>query len=590
MKKMTGLAALISAAALTITACSDGGANPAADSEAGSQASSHDVASTALTEVKQTVADSFSTTDQFWNSATIYFMLPDRFHNGNPDNDLSYGRKGDAAHMRGFLGGDLRGVIQKLEEGYFTDLGVDAIWMSPVIENVHGYDEGDKRTYAFHGYWPKDWTAVDANFGSEAELAELIQVARSKGVRILLDVIINHTGPVTSVDPLWPSDWVRTNPQCDWSSFAQNVQCALTDNLPDILTESEQPVDLPPQLTEKWQREGRLDQEVAELDAFFARTGYPRAPKYYIVKWLTDWVREYGVDGFRVDTVKHVEPEIWAVLKKEASLALVEWKESNPQQALDDRDFFMVGEVYHYGVNNFASSDGRLYDFGDRKVDFFNYGFDSLINMGFAAHADQDMESIFSEYSSILHGGALDGVSVLNYLGSHDDQGSYDRERKQVKTAALKLMLAPGAAQIYYGDEIARPMIDEQAYGDASMRVPMDWSSIERAKTSEILSHWQKLGQFRQSHLSVGAGVHQQLSETPYIFSRTLDEDHVMVALDMPAGEKSVDAADVFAEGTLVKDYYSGAEARVESGVLTFNTEFDTLLLGAVEPTEITAR
>ena len=165
-----------------------------------------------------------------------------------------------------------------------------------------------------------------------------------------------------------------------------------------------------------------------------------------------------------------------------------------------------------------------------------------------------------------------------------------DRERKQVKSAALKLMLAPGAAQIYYGDEIARPMIDEQAYGDASMRVPMDWSSIEQEKTSEILSHWQKLGQFRQSHLAVGAGVHQQLSEAPYIFSRTLNDDRVMVALEMPVGEKRVTASEVFAEGTLVKDYYSGAEARVQDGVLVFDTEFDTLLLGASEKPQVSAR
>ncbi|MFD1217611.1 alpha-amylase family glycosyl hydrolase [Microbulbifer celer] len=587
MKKTAGLTAWISAAALALTACGDDARvdqseRPVAAPDAAASSQTSETA--VLTEVKDAARD------PFWNNATIYFMLPDRFHNGNPDNDLSYGRKDDAAHLRGFKGGDLRGVIQKLEEGYFSDLGVDAIWMSPIVENVHGYDEGDKRTYAFHGYWPKDWTAVDANFGTESDLAELVEVAHSKGVRILLDVIINHTGPVTSEDPLWPSDWVRTNPQCDWSSFEQNVECALTENLPDILTESEKPVELPPQLTEKWQREGRLEQEVAELDAFFERTGYPRAPKYYIVKWLTDWVREYGVDGFRVDTVKHVEPEIWAVLKKEASIALSDWKARNQGQKLDDRDFFMVGEVYHYGVNDFASSDGRFYDYGDRKVDFFNYGFDSLINMGFAAHATQDMESIFREYSNTLHEGALKDVSVLNYLGSHDDQNSFDRERKQVKTAALKLMLAPGAAQIYYGDEVARPMIDDQAYGDASMRVPMDWASLQQTQTQEILQHWQKLGQFRQSHMAVGAGVHKQLNEKPYVFTRTLEDDRVMVALDMPKGEKSLTAAGVFAEGALVKDYYSGVEARVEDGTLSFDTKFDTLLLGVEQSSQLSAR
>ncbi|WGL18429.1 alpha-amylase family glycosyl hydrolase [Microbulbifer bruguierae] len=582
MKKIAGLTSVLSAAALALAACSDN--NTAEQGVPHSDASSTSLAEAPLTQVKE------ATADPFWRNATVYFMLPDRFHNGNPGNDLSYGRQADAAYMRGFHGGDLRGVIQKLDEGYFTDLGVDAIWMSPVVENVHGFDEGDKRTYAFHGYWPKDWTAVDANLGSEADLAELIDVAHKKGVRVLMDVIINHTGPVTSEDPLWPSDWVRTNPQCDWSSFAQNVQCALTNNLPDILTESEEPVALPPQLTEKWQREGRLEQEVAELDAFFARTGYPRAPKYYIVKWLTDWVREYGVDGFRVDTVKHTEPEIWAVLKKEASLALAEWKAAHASEKLDDREFFMVGEVYHYGINNFANSEGRFYDYGDRKVDFFNYGFDSLINMGFAAHAAQDMETIFSQYSGTLHEGELQGVSVLNYLGSHDDHHSFDRERKQVKSAALKLMLAPGAAQIYYGDEVARPMIDEQAYGDASMRVPMDWASLQQTQTQEILSHWQKLGQFRRAHFAVGAGVHQKLSDTPYVFSRTLEDDRVMVALDLPAGRKTLSAEGVFAEGALVKDYYSGAEARVENGMLAFDTQFDILLLGSPANQQMSAR
>lgn len=526
-------------------------------------------------------AEQAANIDPFWNSATIYFMLPDRFENGNPDNDLSYGRKSDAAHLRGFAGGDLRGVIDRLEAGYFNELGVDAIWMSPVVEQIHGStDEGTGGTYAFHGYWPRDWTAVDANFGSEEELARLIGIAHSKGIRVLMDVIINHTGPVTERDPLWPSDWVRSAPACDWSGFAGNVRCTLVENLPDIVTESEKPVELPPQLVDKWKKEGRLEQEQKELDAFFARTGYPRAPKYYIVKWLTDWVREYGVDGFRVDTAKHVEPETWEVLKKEAALALAEWKAKNPAEKVDDRDFFMVGEVYHFGVNDYGSTKGRAYDYGDKQVDFFDYGFDSLINFGFAQHAKQSPEEIFSSYSAALNEGPLAGLGVLNYLGSHDDHHSFDRERKQVKSAATKLMLAPGAAQIYYGDELARPMIDERANGDASMRTPMNWDDLEKAETREILAHWQKLGQFRQAHPAVGAGVHKKLQDKPYTFSRTLKgAQPVLVSLGTGIGKKSLPVQGVFSDGALVKDFYSGREAVVEGGRVEFDTEFDLLLL-----------
>ncbi|WP_237067536.1 alpha-amylase family glycosyl hydrolase [Microbulbifer guangxiensis] len=526
-------------------------------------------------------AESKAETPAFWRNATVYFMLPDRFANGNPDNDLSYGREDDADPLRGFMGGDLRGVIDKLEAGYFNDLGVDALWMSPVYEQIQGAtDEGTGRTYAYHGYWPRDWTAVDRNFGTEAELAELIEKARSRGIRVLLDIVINHTGPVTEQDPLAPLSWVRPDPVCDWTGFAGTVSCTLVDNLPDIRTESEEPVALPPQLLEKWQREGRLEQELAELDAFFARTGYPRAPKYYLVKWATDWVRDYGVTGFRVDTTKHVEPEVWAVLKKEASQALAQWRAQNPQEKLDDSEFFMVGEVYGFGANDFGVTRGRDYDFGDRKVDFYDYGFDSLINFDFSQRAGQDWERLFSTYSENLNAGPLDGVGVLNYLTSHDDMNSFDRERKRAREAATKLMLAPGAVQIYYGDELARPLDIAEAKGDAQLRSAMNWEDLEKPETRKLLAHWQKLGQFRQAHPAVGAGQHRMIAETPYTFARTLEgESPVVVALKVPRGPKTVQVSDVFEDGAMLRDYYSGQTVKVQDGRVQLNTGFELVLL-----------
>ncbi|MBY0448747.1 MAG: hypothetical protein K2P95_08650, partial [Hyphomonadaceae bacterium] len=112
-------------------------------------------------------------TDLLWRNATVYFLMTDRFHNGDPANDAAYGRKKDGDRLRSFEGGDLRGVIQKLEEGYFRDLGVTAIWTTPVIEQVHQPFTEFGRTYAYHGYWPRDWTAVDAAFGTEADFAEM---------------------------------------------------------------------------------------------------------------------------------------------------------------------------------------------------------------------------------------------------------------------------------------------------------------------------------------------------------------------------------------------------------------------------------
>lgn len=525
-------------------------------------------------------------THVFWKSANIYFMLTDRFNNGDPENDLSYARKKDADVLRGFEGGDIKGIIQKIESGYFNRLGIDAIWMSPLIEQVHGFDESWGRSYAFHGYWPKDWTSIDANFGNEDDLKNLIATAHRHNIRILLDVIINHTGPKTEVDPLWPTDWIRTGPDCQWHNQEHNVQCTLASSLPDILTEKETDVALPALLINKWKNEGRLDQEMAELDAFFKRTGYPRAPKYYIVKWLTDWVREYGVDGFRVDTAKHVEPEIWSVLKKESQYAFNLWKQSNPKDVLDDLPFYMVGEVMHFGVDGFKNTvkGGRAYDYSDAQVDFFNYGFDALINMGFAAHAHLDEEALFSLYSKSLNHGELKSVGILNYIGSHDDHDSYDRDRKSVESAAFKLMMAPGAAQIYYGDELARPMRAKGAKGDAHMRVFMNWQDLKQKKTQSLLKHWQKLGQFRQAHRAVGAGTHTQLSASPYIFKRELGadsiSDKVIVAKKLPIGTKIIETYGVFKNNEKVRDYYSGQITTVQNGKVTFTTPFEYLLLG----------
>ena len=121
----------------------------------------------------------------YWNNATIYFLLTDRFYNGDPDNDLALGRARDGGLLRNFQGGDLAGVLEKLEEGYFEALGVDAIWMTPFQEQIHGStDEGTGRTYAYHGYWTRDWTAVDPALGTGDDLRAVVEAAHARGIPV----------------------------------------------------------------------------------------------------------------------------------------------------------------------------------------------------------------------------------------------------------------------------------------------------------------------------------------------------------------------------------------------------------------------
>ena len=518
-----------------------------------------------------------------WEGANVYFLLTDRFNNGNPDNDINFDRTEETGVLRGFEGGDIQGITQKIKEGYFTDLGINAIWFTPIVEQIHGAtDEGTGKTYGYHGYWAKDWTAIDPNFGTKKDLEELVKTAHSKGIRILLDVVLNHTGPVTEKDPVWPDDWVRTGPKCEFTTYENTTACTLVENLPDILTESDEAVELPDALLAKWKQEGRLSKELDELQLFFERTGYPRAPRYYIIKWLTDYINDLGVDGFRVDTVKHVNENAWSDLYTEATYAFEMWKKKHQDQVLDENPFYMVGEVYNYGI-----SGGRDFDFGDKKVDFFDYGFKSLINFELKNDADKNYEAIFSKYNKLLQT-KLKDKSVLNYLTSHDDGAPYDKERKKPYRAANVLLLTPGASQVYYGDETSRNLIIEGTEGDATLRSFMNWEDLDSLpEIQNIHKHWQKLGQFRANHPAIGAGKHKRLAKSPYVFSRTYVNgdyrDKVVVGLDLPKGKKSLWVKGFFGDGTVLYDTYSETEVTVANGKVVLDNAFDIALLELVE-------
>ena len=515
-----------------------------------------------------------------WEGANLYFLLTDRFSNGDQSNDINYNRTRETGKLRGFEGGDIKGITQKIEEGYFSKLGINAIWLSPIVEQIHGgTDEGTGVTYGFHGYWTKDWTHLDANFGTKEDLHELVTVAHKNGIRIVLDAVINHTGPVTEDDMVWPQDWVRTEPQCNYQSYESTITCTLVKNLPDIKTENNDVVELPPQLIKKWKKEGRYEIEVAELDAFFKRTGNPRSPRFYIIKWLTDYITEFGIDGYRVDTVKHVEENVWQEFKIECDYAFAKWKENNPKKVLDSNKFYLVGEVYGYGI-----SGGKSYTIGDKKVNYFDNSFHSLINFEFKWNSkQQDYETVFQRYSNVLNS-EFKGYGTLNYLSSHDDGQPFDAKREKPYETANKLLLAPGTSQIYYGDESARSLIIEGTEGDATLRSSMNWEDIEKnTKTQAILKHWQKLGQFRHDHPAIGAGIHQMITETPYVFYRSYTKedykDEVVIGLDLPKGKKEINVRVVFKNGDKLIDAYSGMEVTVQNGKVIIDSEFDIVLL-----------
>ena len=519
----------------------------------------------------------------FAENPIVYFVMTDRFVNGNPANDQSYGRQREAspkADVGTFHGGDLKGLTLKLKEGWFKALGVNALWITAPYEQIHGWVQGGQKEfkhYAYHGYYALDYTVLDKSMGTPEELRELVDTAHAQGIRILFDIVLNHPGYLDiqsakdlKVDVLW-ADWEKDanllrnyHNYIDYNSFKFGdwwgrpwVRAGLPGYidggrddlsmqlayLPDFRTESTEFVKLPKFLKEK------ADTRAVDLPNTTVRG--------HLVKWLTDWVREFGIDGFRADTVKHVEAEAWAQLKAEAAKALAEFKAKNPTRKVDDAPFWMVGE--YWGV-------------GPSRHKLTASGFDAMINFDFQQQEGgfAKPEKLFKSYAAAQAGKP---VHMLNYISSHDTE-LFERER--LVEGGTALLLAPGGVQIFYGDETARPLgIAPRTDQQQATRSDMNWDKVD----AKVLAHWRKLGTFRARHRALATGEHRQLGEAPYTFSRVeaTSGDRVVVALDAK-GQVSLPVAGVFEEGQTLRDAYTGRTAQVAGGKVALLAESVVLL------------
>lgn len=545
-----------------------------------------------------------------WDNANVYFVMTDRFNNGNTGNDGAYGRpKADAwgSNVGTFHGGDIKGLTKKLEEGYFTDLGTNAIWITAPWEQMHGWvggKDGDFAHYGYHGYYGLDFTEMDKSIGTIDEMREFVDLAHSKGIRVVFDVVMNHVAYPTLVDMAeygygdrgglagnwtpdknqgqnwhthnnimntsnssawaswWGSSWIRANNIAGYDQCGGSDQTLCVGFLPDIKTESTTPTGLPPILKTKFNKEtSGYDNWIVPAAKQYRQDLYV-APKDYMIKWLSSWVEEFGIDGFRVDTAKHVQADRWKELKTSASSALTKWRQNNPTKpgANWTDNFWMTGEVYDKGLGR----DGT----------YFDNGFDSLINFSFQSANKSDLEALFSRYASEFNND-LPNYNMLSYISSHD-RNLYNRAG--LVDAGTALLLLPGAVQTFYGDETARPFGPTGSDPDQGARSDMNWSSINQ----NVLSHWQKLGQFRNNHIAVGAGTHKKLADSPYTFSRIYEKDDVLdkvVVATGASGTVDVNVSGVFPDGTTVRDAYTKNEVVVSGGKAKFTAGVNGVIL-----------
>jgi alpha-amylase len=432
--------------------------------------------------------------------------------------------------------------------------------------------------YAYHGYFALDFTKLDQNMGTPEELRAFVNAAHAQGIRVLFDVVMNHPGygdlrtlgeyikqPASDKkvgmlwsgwekatladyhsyidynDPAWLQwwgrDWIRSGLR-GYDEGGRDDLTAQLAYLPDFKTEQPKPVALPPLLKAK------ADTQAKELPNASVRD--------YLVAWLSQWVRDYGVDGFRADTVKHVEPESWMALKKASSEALAAWKAAHASEKIDDAPFWMTGEYWGQGIERNAIYDA---------------GFDNMINFDFQGRAETvlgssldtaALDKLYADYARALAAPARH--NVLSYLSSHDTKLF---ERSRLIDAGSVLLLAPGGVQIFYGDETARPPGPAPA-GDKQQatRSDMNWTAPDAA----TLEHWRTLGQFRKRHVALARGLHTKLADSPYTFSRVAGDDKVVVALGVSGSPAVLKVGGVFADGTALREAYTGEAVKVEGG------------------------
>ena len=492
-----------------------------------------------------------------WRGATVYFVITDRFCNGDSTNDLNYGRCNDYGSERlnaaTFHGGDFKGMLSKAREGYFDSLGVDVVWLTDAYEQIHGWMSGsgavnDFPHYGYHGYYPLDYTQTDKNYGTVEEMRALVDELHSRGIRVMLGANINNPGYPTHLDALqlgfapkdmteakaaehigswsyddffgncaqwqgwYGSDWIRMPGQYS----EENPLTATLFGLPDFKDESSDTVAIPSFLHRKWAKEGSANDAWVCPAARPLRNDHAWTPLQYITAWIAAWVEEFGIDGMRCDIVENSHLESWKVLNRACNEALARWRAKHTGEAAADwtDPFYMTGDY-----------DGAWID---RKPEYASAGFGSMVNFYFPKHGDFDgIVATWQQMADSL--AAHYDWAPFSYLNN-----SYHRDADSTSMAACltTLLLAPGTVQLFYGDEsgrkesLARLNVDS----NQAFRSDMNWSAID----STLLAHTRTLGRIRRDNPVIATG--RQRTIDVHTALRYNDTDSVLIILHPAEG------------------------------------------------------
>ncbi|MFE7842202.1 pullulanase-type alpha-1,6-glucosidase, partial [Streptomyces sp. NPDC057474] len=405
----------------------------------------------------------------------FYFVLPDRFANGDKANDkggLTGSRLAtgyDPTDKGFYQGGDLKGLTERLD--YIKGLGTTSIWLAPIFKNQPVQGAGENASAGYHGYWIADFTQVDPHFGTNKDLETLISKAHAKGVKVFFDVITNHTADVVdheekSYDYLskgaFPyltkdgkpfddadyADGTKTFPKVDRNSFPRTPVVPAAKKNAKVPSWLNDPTMYHNRGDSTWAGESATYGDFVGLDDLW--TERPEVVSG-MEKIYEKWVRDFDIDGFRIDTVKHVNMEFWT----QWATALDAYAAKKGRD-----DFFMFGEVYSAdtSVTSPYVTQGRL----DSTLDFpFQDAARSYASQGGSA---QKLASVFGDDYKYTTDKS-NAYEQVSFLGNHDmgrigtflkqdNPKAGDAELLAKDRLANELMfLSRGNPVIYYGDE-----------------------------------------------------------------------------------------------------------------------------------------
>jgi len=448
-----------------------------------------------------------------WADGWMYFAIVDRFRDGDADSAPICPPVDGVAPIANVQGGDLLGLTQTLESGYFDELGVTSFWLNPVVSNPGGgwYDRGGTELFtSFHGYWPIETREVeecmgDASGAAEDRLADFIDAAHARGQRVMLDLVLNHVHedhPWVDEHPDWLNDSCVCGLEgCDWED--RRLDCWFTDYLPDL----------------NYRQHALVNQAVDD------------------VLW---WLKTYDVDGFRVDAAKHMDTVILNHLRLRLEAAVSDY---------GGAEVVLIGETFtgadgHEQIMEYVADD-RLHGQFDFPLmwmirDSFVHGgslrdLDNAVHTGRQAYGDALM-SVFGGNHDIPRlatemtgGGWGPWANTPDYLAQGGDEVTQQRVIEDMTFVLGFVLTQPGVPLLYYGDEIGLA-----GDGDPDNRRTMMFAPDLSANQRALLAVSQELGQLRQELKSVRDGDLTTLwvEDELYVYARTEASEMAVIAIN----------------------------------------------------------